>query len=83
MRYIGTKELSYKIGATEVVLTQLRTIKAAAEVMIMFKLNVLGALWTLVYLIGLGHASDKDKILYSLQRMTDLDTLRVAEIGLM
>lgn len=44
MRYIGTKELSYKIGTTEVVLTQLRTIKAAAEVMIMFKLNVLGVL---------------------------------------
>lgn len=44
MRYSGTKELSYKTGATKVVLTQLRKIKAAAEVMIICKLNVLGAL---------------------------------------
>lgn len=44
MRYTGTKGLSYKIGATKVVLAQLRKIKAAAEVMIMCKLNVLGAL---------------------------------------
>lgn len=49
--------------------------KAAAGVMIMCKLNVLGTLWTLVYLIGLGYTSDKDKILYSLQRVkTDLDS---------
>lgn len=43
MRYTGTKELSYKIWATKVVLTQLRKAKAAAEVIIC-KLNVLGAL---------------------------------------
>lgn len=44
MRYTGTKELSYKIGATKVVLTQLRKIKAAAEVMVLCKLNFLWAL---------------------------------------
>lgn len=41
---LGTKELSYKIGATKVVLPcfQLRKIKSAAEVIVMCKLNVLG-----------------------------------------
>lgn len=41
MMYTGIKELSYKTGATKAVLTQLRKIKAAAEVMLIFKLNVL------------------------------------------
>lgn len=44
MRYTGTKVLSDKIGATKVFLTQLRKIRAAAGVMIMCKLNVLGTL---------------------------------------
>lgn len=41
MIYTGRKELSYKTGATKAVLTQLRKIKAAADVMMMCKLNVL------------------------------------------
>lgn len=41
MMYTGIKELSYKTGATKAVLTQLRKIKAAAEVMLICKLNVL------------------------------------------
>lgn len=50
MRFINTKELSCKIDAMKVVLTQLRKIKAAGEVMMWCKLNVLGALLALVYL---------------------------------
>lgn len=49
MRFINTEELSCKIEAINV-LTQLRKIKAAAEVMMWCKLNVLGALLALVYL---------------------------------
>lgn len=48
-RFLSTEELCCKIWTMKVFLIQLRKIKAAAEV-VMCKLNIFGALLSLVYL---------------------------------
>lgn len=84
MRYTGTKGLSYKIGATKVVLAQLRKIKAAAEVMIMCKLKCFGgSLNTGSFNRSRISFRQRQDPLQPTKGKTDPDTLRAAEIGLM